>query len=231
MILKNKRFTSLIIILLLSYFSVHGQTYEEAYPSEYKKALALKSVYKTMMINEDVENPDFYLSIVFPEMVRYSEIRDLLETLLNKLSYTTIEDFKGCSIGAFQMKPSFAETIEILISQDTELQKKYPSLIFEKGESVSNRYSRILRLQEKRYQMSYLLAFVDICVQKYSLDKLSDIEKLKILATVYNVGFSRTYEQLLRYTKYKGFPEGYNSEKSLWNYSELVIHYYMLFSR
>lgn len=229
--LKSKRIIGIIFVLILACFFVYGQSYEEEYPVEYKKALALRFVYKQMMENEEIENPDFYLSIVFPEMIRYSEIRDSLETLLNKLSYTTIEDYEGCSIGAFQMKPSFAETIEYIILQDPVLQKKYPSLVFESNKSFSSRYSRILRLQEKTFQISYLLAFVDICFKKFSLEQFSESEKLKILATAYNAGFSLNYEQLLKYTKLKGFPEGFNSEKSLWNYSDLVIYYYQIFTK
>ena len=52
------------------------------------------------------------ISIIFPEIVRYSALRDKVEISLLKTLYVNLgEDYADFSIGQFQMKPSFAEAI------------------------------------------------------------------------------------------------------------------------
>lgn len=52
------------------------------------------------------------VAIVFPELIRYSALRDKMEiTLLKSLYIYKGEDYADFSIGQFQMKPSFAEVI------------------------------------------------------------------------------------------------------------------------
>lgn len=223
---KIKLFITIIILLVP--IVAYSQSYEDDNPHQYKNAIALKDIYNTILIEQEIKDPDFYLAIVFPEMMRFFVSRDELETLLTKITYTTINDYEGCSIGPFQIKPSFAENVEKIISQDKELQKRYPSLVIDSKNSFSSKYDRIIRLQNKRMQILYLLAFVDICKKKYNLNNLQDIEQLKVISTAYNVGLI-DLKQLEKFYDKKWFPEGKNSESSKWNYSELVIHYYLIF--
>ena len=59
----------------------------------------------------DVSYP-MAIAVVFPEIVRYSAIRDKIEITLLKALYINLgEDYADFSIGQFQMKPSFAEAL------------------------------------------------------------------------------------------------------------------------
>ena len=52
------------------------------------------------------------IAVVFPELIRYSALRDKIEiTLLKSLYIYKGDDYADFSIGQFQMKPSFAELI------------------------------------------------------------------------------------------------------------------------
>ena len=166
---------------------------------------------------------------IFTIMERYTETRDELETLFTKITYTTINDYEGCSIGAFQMKPKFAEDVELYIQKDIELRKRYSELcIKDETSEFTKKYNRIVRLQSKNYQLLYLRAFVDICKAKYDLINETIENQVKVIATAYNVGL-RDMEYLRKQMKKTSFPDGINSEDSKWNYADLVIHYYLMF--
>lgn len=228
----TSRKTSFIIILLsiaLLSFTFATEHYEEIYPAQYKTALALKDIYSDLLKEKGITDTDFYIAIVFPEMMRYTAIRDEFETLLTKITYTTIQDYDGCSISPFQMKPNFIEDLEHYISEDAELKEKYSALLFEENISdFSRRYGRIVRLQSHSYQVQYLMAFVDICMEKYNLENEPKEKQLKIIATAYNSGL-KNKSVLYQKMKQKSFPEGANSPKSKWNYAELCLHYYKMF--
>lgn len=52
------------------------------------------------------------VAVVFPELVRFSALRDKMETTLLKTLYRNLgEYYADFSIGVFQIKPSFAEKI------------------------------------------------------------------------------------------------------------------------
>lgn len=219
----------LVYFLVFSYCFLFAQCFEDVYPKQFSDALALKKLYEELLINKNVKNPNFYLSLVFPEMERYSESRDNLEVFLTKITYTTIDNYEGCSIGPFQMKPSFAKRVEKEV-QELGLSTEYASLVFLDNDSFSDRYNRIIRLQSQDYQITYLLAFVSICEKKYGIGNLSDKDRLRIISSAYNAGLEKTFLELQEYSKIKSFPDGINSSKSLWNYSDLVVHYYELFT-
>lgn len=224
-----KKSLLLVTIILFCKNVSFAETYEECYSKQFQKALGLKKVYEEILIEDGVQDYDFYLSIVFPEMERYTETRDELETFFTKITYTTINDYEGCSIGPLQMKPKFAEDVELYIKNDNDLKERYPELVFnEEMSDFTCRYNRIVRLQSKKYQLLYLRAFVDICEGKYKLQNKSIENRLLVIATAYNVGL-KNYEYLKKMMKNKAFPNGANSEDSRWNYADLVIHYYILF--
>ena len=224
----TKKFLLAILLFLFCGSISFAQTYEESFPKQFQKALGLKQVYEQLLIEDGIQNVAFYLSIVFPEMERYTETRDELETLFTKITYTTINDYEGCSIGAFQMKPKFAEDVELYIQKDKELRNRYSELyLTDEISEFTKKHNRIVRLQSKNYQLLYLRAFVDICRAKYDLINETIENQLKVIATAYNVGL-RDMEYLRKQMKKTSFPDGVNAEGSKWNYSELVVHYYSM---
>jgi len=53
------------------------------------------------------------LSIVFPELIRFNAIQDKIETFALQSLYVKYgKDYANFSVGPFQVKPSFAESLE-----------------------------------------------------------------------------------------------------------------------
>ena len=137
----------------------------------------------------------FMQSIVFPEVMRYSSIKDGVEAESLRTLYVQFgKEYANFSIGQFQMKPSYAEEVEIKSKQllaDSvlkELQLNYTST-----DAVIIRQQRVERLQDTDWQLIYLTAFVAICNSTYANKKFSSpTEKLQWYATVYNAGFDKS---------------------------------------
>ena len=224
---KNRIFIFLLFCLISNLYS---QDIKLLYPEEYKNALELKQQYELILQSKGIIDTGFYISLVFPEMIRYNTIRDELETFINKVAYTTIDKYEGCSIGAFQIKPNCALEIENNIKSSRSLSEKYPLLAkISNEDNFTEKVKRINRLREKKYQIEYLLAFVDICVNKYDLQNKSTEEKLKIISAAYNIGFLKTSDDYKKFLNSKSFPYGAGSPDSLWNYTELVLDFYSQF--
>jgi hypothetical protein len=140
------------------------------------------------------QKPLFLQSIVFPEVMRYNSLKDGIESESLRTLYVQFgAEYANFSIGFFQMKPTFAQQVEIKVasllpdSTCKELQLAYETSIEE-----NIRQQRVERLQDGNWQLIYLTAFVLICNEQYKNKTFeSDIEKLQYYATVYNAGFDK----------------------------------------
>lgn len=137
----------------------------------------------------------FMQSIVFPEVMRYSSIKDGVEAESLRTLYVQFgKEYANFSIGQFQMKPSFAEEVETKSAQLLpESILKELQLQYALSDAQTIREQRVERLQDTDWQMVYLTAFIAICNKSYSDKKFSSpTEKLQWYATVYNAGFNKT---------------------------------------
>ncbi len=137
----------------------------------------------------------FMQSIVFPEVMRYSSIKDGVEAESLRTLYVQFgKGYANFSIGPFQMKPSFAEEVEtksVQLLPDSVL--KELQLNYTVTDAATIRQQRVERLQDTDWQMVYLTAFIAICNSTYAVKKFaSATEKLQWYATVYNAGFNKT---------------------------------------
>lgn len=140
-------------------------------------------------------SPRFMQAVVFPEVMRYNTLKDGIETESLRTLYVQFgEDYANFSIGLFQMKPSFAETVETKAKQlltDSVYQELQLSYAVTNPETI--RQQRVERLQDKEYQLVYLTAFIAICNHLYQhCTFTNETEKLQWYATVYNAGFDKT---------------------------------------
>ena len=134
-------------------------------------------------------------SIVFPEVMRFHELKDDIETESLLTLYVQFgKEYANFSIGIFQMKPSFAEELEqkakLLLSKELygELQLHY-----NESEPTAIRLERIERLRDADWQLIYLTAFVGVCNKLYAHKKFSsEEERMQWYATVYNAGFNKS---------------------------------------
>jgi hypothetical protein len=140
-------------------------------------------------------SPQFLQSLVFPEIMRYQQWKDDVETESLRTLYVQLgEAYADFSIGPFQMKPSFAKAVEekavALLSPALlrELELQYTT-----ADPVMIRMQRVERLSDAAWQMVYLTAFVSICHRLYGHKKFaSEEERLSWYATVYNAGFQQS---------------------------------------
>lgn len=203
-----KRFYKAIALMLVSAiicvaFICAKRIYSEA---DFGKTFGTKAIAAEKQLNamqdqfevcKNICNVDakFMKSIVFPEVMRYSSIKDDVEAESLRTLYVQFgAAYANFSIGLFQMKPTFAEQVEVkskqLLPQNIykELQLAYTST-----DEQSIRQQRVERLQDKDWQMVYLTAFISLCNELYRAKMFSSsTEKLQWYATVYNAGFDKS---------------------------------------
>ncbi len=154
------------------------------------------------------EKPLFMQSIVFPEVMRYSSLKDGIETESLRTLYVQFgEEYANFSIGIFQMKPTFAVQVETKAKQFlSDSIYKELQLSYKNAGEENIRSERVERLQDENWQMIYLTAFILICNEQYK-NKIfvSEVEKLQYYATVYNVGFDKSDEYMSKKIKEANF--------------------------
>lgn len=147
------------------------------------------------------------IAIVFPELVRYSALRNKIEVTLLKTLYINLgEEYANFSIGPFQMKPTFAEKIrEKAIWTAGNKSGKLFKTQSEYDDIKSYRASIVSDLENPETQLLYLIAFIKNCESRFSLRLKENPYRLKFLATAYNYGFWKTYVQIDRMLDEKYF--------------------------
>jgi len=172
---------------------------------------------------------NFMQSIVFPEVMRYNALKDGIESESLKTLYVQFGgEYANFSIGVFQMKPSFAEIVELKCKQllptkiFEELQLPYKEINAE-----NSRAKRIERLMDDEWQLIYLTGFIAICNKMYC-DKnfKNETEKLQWYATVYNAGFDKTDEFINKKIAEANFYLGQQMPGKKFKYAAIATWYY-----
>jgi len=138
------------------------------------------------------------IAIIFPELVRYSALRDKIEITLLKALYINLgEEYANFSIGPFQMKPTFAEMVHE--KAKGAMGSRSGRLFRSKSEFEnikSYRASIVGDLENPQTELNYLIAFIKICETKFNLKSKDELSRVKFLATAYNCGFWKSEEQI-----------------------------------
>jgi hypothetical protein len=176
-------------------------------------------------------DPDFALSIVFPELIRYSSIIDYAQlTGLEVLYVQYGTGYADFSVGWFQMKPSFAERIEADLLRN-RLEDSFPSLSHlrpDTSSSADSRRERLLRLKDPYFQLLYLEAFIRIVDDKYSsLMCDSESGRLAFYATAYNTGYFKNESVIREEMKKKRFYKGMDATPERYSYADISLSYYL----
>lgn len=142
---------------------------------------------------------DIAEAVVFPELIRYSALKDAVETASVSALYLN-KGAQACdfSIGTFQMKPSFVEELEKRWMR-SGMARRY-NLFFDTKESRMARKVRINRMVDEQWQCVYLAIFLKMLYLDYGsvnkdgvhtqngLDSLPRKEQVRLAATAYNRG-------------------------------------------
>ncbi|MCF8380305.1 MAG: hypothetical protein K9H49_12045 [Bacteroidales bacterium] len=221
-----------IILYIVLLFVSQDINYKELFCDDYTKALEFIEENKELIAtvcNSFENDPLIISSIVFPEAIRYSMIRDYFETASLELAYvsTGAPDF---SIGSFQIKPSFAEKIEYYVKNNMHYLE--PELLhwfsYEKDlKEFQIRKIRLDRLKSTEAQLYYINAFYRILLHRFSF--LTSCEKeyrIKFTSTAYNHNFEADSSEIEVYMSKSFFPWGANNEKQKFNYADIAWDYY-----
>lgn len=197
----------------------------------YRLTLALAVFWPVQSMDREIEetchflitevvsnNPDaetslaFTLSIAAPEHIRYRELSNLMEVQALRLMYAELGSEQiDFSVGYFQMKPSFIETLEVAIRNDEAMQNEFSDLIgFYASDAAGIRQERIDRILNIEYCVKYLQAFEGLMRQQHAdeLQGLTGQESLHFMATAYNLGLGQSGATIRKYQSKQNFPHG-----------------------
>lgn len=196
-----RKSTLIVSIFCIGSISFSQQTdYKKIFGSDWVKAEAFVSENETWMKQlsgkYDVEY-SVAIAVVFPEFVRYSALRDKIEITLLKALYINLgEDYANFSIGQFQMKPSFAESIQNRLPiLKVKLRNRFPEKTANK-DLREYRSSIVEDLEDPESQFLYLIAFLKICEAVYDIKGMNESRKIKFLATAYNYSFLKSFDEV-----------------------------------
>ena len=226
------RFILFLILVTASpqYSRAQKVTYEEIFGDDWKKAMTFESENRSWMQPMLSRNHISYplaIAIVFPEMMRYSALRDKIEITLLKALYINLgEDYANFSIGHFQMKPSFAEYIR---DQVPTVLNRRSGIHFKRSSEYDNikvyRRSVVTDLEDIRTEFKYLIAFMKICERNYNIGRMDDISKLKFLSTAYNSGINKSADEIQSMSDKKFFNTKLFKTEN-YSYSDVSLYWY-----
>lgn len=194
----------LVILAFLTRLSLsYSQSldYESVFGTDWTKAEAFEAENREwiepLIKKHNITYP-LAVAVIFPELVRYSALRDKMETSLLKTLYVNLgEYYANFSIGQLQMKPSFAESIR---KEAPLVLSRRSGIVFmdetEFSDIKNYRKSIVTDLEDPKIQFRYLIAFIKICEKRFKTSRMDEITRIKFLATVYNYGLDKSIDQI-----------------------------------
>lgn len=207
--------------------------FNEAFPADYEDAkVYLSKNYDVIVgiLSENGADSDVLVPVVFPEIMRYSIVRDTIEITGLKIFYVHVGGkFANFSIGRFQMKPSFAEGIEIYILSYAD---EFPSLsekiqYSEMTDGKELRRSRVKRLEQLEWQILYLACFGLIIEHRFNnVAWNSREEQIRFFATAYNHGFMSHEAEIRQWQHAALYPYGVDAGPNQYAYGDLSVFFF-----
>ncbi len=225
----------LIILLPLLYCPLLSQSlnYQEIFGDDWNKAAAFerenRSWMESLLEKNNVSYP-LAIAVVFPELVRYSALRDKMEITLLKALYINLgEYYANFSIGQFQMKPSFAAIIR---DEAPGVMSRRSGITFKVTDDFSDiqnyRKSIITDMEDPKVQLTYLITFFRICEKKFKTNRMNETNRIRFLATAYNYGVDKTADQIKSMTDRKFFTTKLIKDVT-YSYSDISVFWYKLY--
>lgn len=219
-------------IVLFSSFHSDKSRFERQFQSEitWANQFLLKNKKKINHYCSEYQiQSKLFCSIIFPELIRYRELQNFFETKSLELSYLQNGlnqiDF---SIGYFQIKPSFAEKMEALASDENNENWSadhheicsYGSIINEKDK----RKARLDRLKQIDWQIKYVCFFIKYCEKKWPVESA---DKISAFATRFNSGVDLKVSMIKYFLNKKYFPHGMKFPSAYqYNYAQISTMYF-----
>jgi hypothetical protein len=236
---KNIRVVNLFILVISIFLekpsSPQQSDYSEIFDGDWQKALEFieenNSWIKPSLEKYDISYREA-VAVIFPELVRYSAIRDKMEITLLKTLYRNLgEDYADFSVGVFQVKPSFAEKIRIMAP---DVMGKKTRNLFKKRSSYKYdhdyRAAIIIDLENPQKEFNYIIAFFAICRDRFNNDQMDEESKIKFLATAYNTGFWKSREEIMKMEEKKFFNTKLFKTEN-YSYADVALYWYDHYSQ
>ena len=228
-----KGYLTIFLILFFIQYSL-AQNHSEIkhfFSKSYPDALRYLQQNKTILKKHLSSNPQeaaFILAIGFPELLRYSALQNRLETVFLETLYVKKgRHYANFSIGRFQMKPSFAETLEQYCQK--YLAHQSSNIYHYRAVGINNiRKARVKRLNNLSWQLKYLRSFYLSLNHRFAHKRFaSRAQKLRFFASAYNFGFLNTATKIQRWSQTKAFPYGKNYIGKQQNYADIALGFYL----
>lgn len=226
----------LVILFLCSlspFSSSQSLDYKNIFGEDWKKAETIEAENRvwaeTLLKKHNIAYP-LAIAVIFPELVRYSALRDKMEVTLLKTLYVNLgEYYANFSIGLLQMKPSFAEAIR---REGPAVMGRRSGIILRDTSEFSDiknyRKSIVSDLEDPKIQFNYLIAFLRICEKKYKTNRMDEMTRVRFLATVYNYGIDKSSEQIQDMMGRKFFNTKLFKTEN-YSYSDISVYWYLGF--
>lgn len=170
-------------------------------------------------------------SIVFPEIMRYNSLSDAIEIASLSFLYTSVgKTYANFSVGNFQMKPSFAEQLEIdFFLLPDSIKKQFAKTFLTNVLTVDTEEARMQRIKHIvniETQLVYLIAFYKICLQHFKVQSfINDDDRIRFLATCYNAGYKKTFIDLLQRQPKKFYHIGNGLMNTKYCYADISAYF------
>jgi hypothetical protein len=211
---------------ILNYAEIFGDDWQKAtvFEAENRKWM------QPFLQRNNISYPEA-IAVVFPELVRYSALRDKMETSILKTLYINLgETYANFSIGVFQMKPSFASGIRDEASHALE---RSSEITFRRSGTFDDirdfRKEIVADLENPEAELKYLAAFIIVCEKKYRTDRMNQQARVKFLSTVYNCGIKNDKEEIERMSDKKFFNTKLFKTEN-YSYSDISLFWFNRFN-
>ena len=206
-----------------------GENYSEIFSTDYQRALQFVKREPDSAIRLQGLNPKEVIAIVFPEIIRYRSIQDKIETFALESLYVQYgKEYANFSIGEFQIKPAFAERIEIDFLKLFGEKELFSQLRITSSDTIQNppsRSKRLRRMRDKIGMTNYLCLFFKIMETRYPT-WVSTEEKIKFFACAYNCGYEKSKEEIEKYLTKKFFYVGLSLASARYCYADVSAYYF-----
>jgi hypothetical protein len=209
-----------------------GIAFQNAYFEQYQQGILFlqsqKSLINQLVVEHGAEK-EVLVSAVFPEIVRFSDVSNLMETASLELLYTRFGNaYADFSIGRFQMKPSFIEKMESYV-KEFDFKAFTEVITFKSSDEKEIRKERIERLKTITWQLKYLNCFYFIVEHKFKKTWQNIPEKIRFFAAAYNCGFENSAQDIEKWFTIKAFPYGLAYKGQQYNYTDISVDFYQRF--
>lgn len=225
MVIRKFFFTAAFGLLFVCGFA--QEDYARIFGREYQKALAYFDTEKWMdeMILSQGLNPGEVKAVVFPELIRYSALKDKFETFALESLYAQYgKTYANFSVGEFQIKPSFAENIEKDFLKQVEKSSSWVSPQ-DTLQNTEHRANRVKRLKDKKSMLQYVLMFYKVMEKKYPAWKNKE-DKIKFFACAYNSDYQKSEKEILLSVPRRFFSASLVSSTK-YCYAEISLYYFL----